>query len=144
MEAQQINSDIGPVVKNPLAEALAGLEEALAAPSTTASFRPGVLVAVTNLRRGLMAHAADVERAGGLLAELVEAAPRLSNRVRLLKRDHERLLGCIDSILLEIMQLPPEAVRVKAMELMRDVVLHRQRSSDVVYSAFSEEIGGPG
>lgn len=143
MEAQ-LNSDVGPIVKTPLAEGLAGLEEALAAPSVTASFRPGVHIAITGLRSGLMAHAADVERAGGLLAELVDVAPRLSNRVRLLKRDHERLLGCIDTLLAEIMQLPPEAVRVKAMELMRDVVLHRQRSSDVVYSAFSEEIGGPG
>jgi hypothetical protein len=36
----------------------------------------------------------------------------------------------------------PDAIRERANELMRELVLHRQRGSDLVYEAYATDIGG--
>lgn len=139
MLLDQLVANADPLTEKQLAQGLAALEEAIAVPAVTASFRPGVLIAVMGLRRGIGAHAFEVERPGGLFGELAVVAPGLSSRVRLLKRDHVRLTKTADSLIAEVMRLPAEALRVRSMELMRDVLLHRQRSSDVAHAVQSRE-----
>ena len=86
----------------------------------------------------------EVEGPEGLLAQLVTDSPRLSNEVELMKREHARLLVDTDVILADVDEADPADVRERAMSLLRDLVTHRQTGADLVYEAYSTDIGGQG
>ncbi len=123
-------------------EALADTERALSGASNAPDWRAEVRRAVSRLLEALEGHVAEVESEDGLLAQLVDDAPRLENLVRILERDHRRLLQDCESIVEMIASAEPREVRARGRDLIGDLIEHRQQGSDLVYAAYSEDIGG--
>jgi hypothetical protein len=127
-----------------LREALTTLEQALAMASSSPAWRSTVMRALAEVRNAIEAHVDEVEATGGLLPQLVADAPRLSNLVRILERDHRSLLEGCDEIISVSSGADPNEIRSMARSLMGDLVDHRQQGADLVYAAYSEDIGGQG
>ncbi len=127
-----------------LRDAIARLEDALAMASSGPDWRSAVEGGLIGVRSALDAHVSEVEAADGLLADLVRDAPRLSNEVELTKNEHARLLVDIDVILSDLSDAEVGRIREQAMDLLRDLVLHRQVGADLVYEAYMTDIGGQG
>lgn len=127
-----------------LRDALTTLEQALAMAASSPAWRSTVTRALVEVRNEIEAHVDEVEAKGGLLPQLVTDAPRLSNLVRILERDHRRLLDSCDGIIAVASGADATEIRSMARELMGDLVDHRQQGADLVYAAYSEDIGGQG
>ena len=127
-----------------LREALTVLEQALAMAASSPAWRSTVTRALVEVRTALEAHVDEVEASDGLLPQLIADAPRLSNLVRILERDHRRMLDACDEIISVASGADAHEIRSMARELMGDMVDHRQQGADLVYAAYSEDIGGQG
>ena len=127
-----------------LRDAVAELESALSMAASGEGWRDAVRSGMAGLRAAIDAHVSEVEAPDGLLAEIVDDAPRLSNQVELIKREHARLLVDTDVILSDLDDAEPGDIRARAMDLLRDIVAHRQRGSDLVWDAYDTDIGGQG
>jgi hypothetical protein len=127
-----------------LRDALTTLEQTLAMASSSPAWRTTVTRALVEVRTAIEAHVEEVEASEGLLPQLVRDAPRLSNLVRILERDHRRLLESCDQIISVASGADASEIRSMARELMGDMVDHRQQGADLVYAAYSEDIGGQG
>lgn len=123
-------------------ERIAALERALAAATGASGWASSVQFRLVDLRGALAAHVVAVEAPDGLLAEIVDGAPRLANAVQRMKDDHAALAEEIDSLVESALTVEPATLRERGLELMRDMVLHRHRGSDLVYEAFARDIGG--
>ena len=127
-----------------LRDAVAELESALSGAASGEGWRDAVRTSTAGLRAAIDAHVSEVEAPDGLLAEIVDDAPRLSNEVELIKREHARMLVDTDVILSDLDEAEPRDIRARAMDLLRDIVAHRQRGSDLVWEAYDTDIGGQG
>ena len=125
-------------------DALSELEDRLAAAAASAAWRTDVTSAFADLRQAFQDHVDEVEGDEGILVDLVEAAPRVSNMVALLEREHTTIAERIDRLAESVESLSPPEIREQSFELMRALVLHRQRGSDLVYEAYSTDLGGRG
>ena len=129
-----------------LRSAMADLEGALAAaaPGGAAAWGNAVRTTLDHLRAAVDRHVAVTEGAGGLFAEIVERAPRLTPRVDRLRLDHvelaeecaslaERLDGVVgdDSV---------AQVRDGGVALLTHLVRHRHLGADLVYEAYNVDI----
>jgi hypothetical protein len=135
-----------------LRRAIAGLEEALAAPDDAdglgghdglgARLSP----ALERLREVFAAHVEVTEAPGGLYQEIMENAPRLANRVTRFRREHAEITeGIRRGIAESATASGPEAtqaLRDHAVRLFADLVRHRKRGLDLVYEAYHVDIGG--
>lgn len=121
---------------------LAELERAAAAAAEAPGWAATVAERLEALEEALTHHIAAVEAPDGLLADIVETAPRLSNLVQMMRDDHGRLVARVESLIEEAERLPAATLREAVTELLHDMTLHRQRGSDLVYEAFSRDIGG--
>lgn len=131
-------------LREALGEALAGFEQSLARPAALTDWAEGVQDALVELRAAFRSHAAEVEGHDGLLEDLRREAPRVSGLVELLEDDHVT----IDEALAHLGELlgdgAVDEVRKAGLDVMRRLVLHRQRGADVVFEAYVAEIGGRG
>lgn len=127
-----------------LRDAIAELERSVSMASSGSGWRGAVEKSLAGLRAAIDAHVTEVEGPEGLLSQLVADAPRLSNEVELMKREHARLLVDTDVILADVEDAEPVDIRERAMSLLRDLVTHRQTGADLVYEAYSTDIGGQG
>lgn len=127
-----------------LRDAIAELERSVSMASSGSGWRSAVEESLARLRAAIDAHVTEVEGPDGLLSQLVADAPRLSNEVELMKREHARLLVDTDVILADVEDESPVDIRDRAMSLLRDLVTHRQTGADLVYEAYSTDIGGQG
>jgi hypothetical protein len=132
-----------------LRRAIAGLEQALAAPP--AGEEPG---AWPDRLRGALGHLDEVfavhvrvtEGPGGLYEEILENAPRLANRVKRFRREHADIAAAIGRGIAEAGAAGDDPARVEevrdhALRLFADMVRHRKRGLDLVYEAYVD-IGG--
>ncbi len=125
-------------------ETLARLEDALARPVAADDWRPVVADRLQDLQRSLDAHTTEVEGPDGILADLMQTAPRLAVGVDQMRADHIRLAGSLTTLLGAAQQLEPRDLRERSLELLADFVRHRQDGADLVYEAFNADIGGQG
>jgi len=130
-----------------LRESMSALEQALAAP---APGRPGawaqrVHIAAVELSADFREHVDITEGQSGLYRSLLTTAPRLSNAVARLTREHAQIRDLVDDLLVrasgpDVNDVDP--VRDVGMALLGRLVRHRQRGSDLVYEAYTVDIGG--
>ena len=135
-----------------LRRAIAGLEEALAAPDDPDGLGgpdglPTRLIPVLErLQMVFAAHVEVTEAPGGLYQEILENAPRLANRVTRFRREHADITEGIGRGLAECAGAgDPDAVqalRDHSVRLFADLVRHRKRGLDLVYEAYHVDIGG--
>jgi hypothetical protein len=131
-----------------LYECMQALELALAAPPArgSAAWVERVNVALIELTADLREHISLTEGADGLYRALLTSAPRLSNTVDVLTRDHSRLKELADDLLRRLAE--PDAagdvdgVREAGTTLLSRLSRHRQRGADLVWDAYQTDIGG--
>jgi hypothetical protein len=97
----------------------------------------------------LKQHVQDTEGPDGLYGELQNDAPRLSTLVKLLGEEHTVLRSDISAVLAALDGLPEqldddccEGVREAVMALLGRISRHRQKGADLVWRAYSVDIGG--
>ncbi|HSJ84785.1 MAG TPA: hypothetical protein VLA91_13295 [Acidimicrobiia bacterium] len=129
-----------------LAEEMADLEEVLARPASAADWLERVAQGLADLRLALDAHIEEVEGSDGLLAEIVEIAPRLSGQAEDLRQHHMELLGAwlrAEATVRTASEDGPAArslVRRRVVALIGRLTRHRQAGSDLVYEAYNVDI----
>ena len=102
---------------------------------------------MAELRQALDEHIEEVEGPDGLLAEIMESAPRLASEVEILRQEHGQLVTALIraqeiSRAVEIDTAPdPLRLRRAVTRLLGRLTLHRQRGSDLVFEAFNVDIG---
>ena len=127
---------------------MSALELALAAPAPGSQVRwaERVHVALVELSADFREHIDVTEGHDGLYADLLATAPRLSEAVARLARDHARIRHQIDDLVARVRT--PESredvdkIRDLGTLLLGVLVRHRQRGSDLVYEAYELDLGG--
>lgn len=95
------------------------------------------------LSTALETHISASEAPGGMLEDIVQAAPRLAHQVERAKRDHTELRYRLEAA---IKALPGDGggdirpVREQVVEVLAGIVRHRHLGADLVYEAFSVDI----
>jgi hypothetical protein len=135
-----------------LRRAIAGLEEALAAPDDPDGLGGhdglGARLAppLERLQEVFAVHVEVTEAPGGLYQEIMENAPRLANRVTRFRREHAEISEGIRLGLAECATATTPkattALRDRSVRLFADLVRHRKRGLDLVYEAYHVDIGG--
>jgi hypothetical protein len=134
-----------------LRAAMGGLERALAAPAPGRldEWTAAVLEAVRELRDVWTRHVVETETPNGFLDELTESAPRLSNQVRQLRAEHTEVFDGLTRAEgdLQLRTVDDEdewtgAVRAHLTELLGTLAHHRQLGSDLIYEAYTVDVGG--
>lgn len=129
-----------------LNDAMTELEKAVAGPAPAEGWLDRLDNGLAGLREGLEAHIAEVEGPHGLLADIMELAPRLAAATRELEEEHVALLNAWDRTerTLEAVRRNGEtdraALRRRVTSLLGRVTLHRQRGADLVYEAYNVDI----
>ena len=134
----------------PLREAASDLELAISAPVGTGPvWRDRVRESLARVHVALKQHIQDTEGPEGLYEDLQANAPRLSNLVGLLTKEHTAIREDINRAAATLEELPKE-LDDGCCEEMREAVLfllgrisrHRQKGADLVWRAYSVDIGG--
>jgi len=87
-------------------------------------------------------HVLATESSDGLLANIVDAVPRLKHRVEIALDDHVQLHRQLQAALasLSTERWKVDELREQVTDLLRGLTTHRQRGADLVYEAYSVDI----
>lgn len=131
--------------------AAASVEAALAAPASDPRWRDRLGERLATLHATLDEHVTAAEADDGILAQVRDEAPRLSNQVDRLAAEHgtitdatERLIDRLEGAPTDQVTGEAESVREQAVELLAAIVRHRQLGADLLYEAYNVDVGGPG
>src|SRR6185437_1374925 len=130
-----------------LRDSMNALEQALAAPvpGRLGAWTQRVHVALVELSADFREHIDITESPSGLYHALLVTAPRLSNAVNRLIREHAQITDLVDD-LLALANGPDvddvEAARDLGVALLGRLARHRQHGSDLLYEAYSVDVGG--
>jgi iron-sulfur cluster repair protein YtfE (RIC family) len=131
--------------------AIASIEAALAAPASDARWPEGLGNALSALRTTFEQHVVETEAPDGILDQVRERAPRLSNQIDQLVGEHVAITAGIEHLMDRLDDAPPErtaeettATREQALQLLAAIVRHRHLGADLLYEAYNVDVGGPG
>jgi hypothetical protein len=142
-----------------LLESINALELALAAPGRQVLWVERVAAALQELSGGFHDHVVLMEGPNGLNVRLIRRSPRMVHAVDRLTKEHTTLTGLIGELVTLVDQahgsldrgesisddpMPGDSdeVRDRGNELLGALTRHRQRGADLVYEAYSVDIGG--
>jgi hypothetical protein len=133
-----------------LYQAILGLEQAAARPAVAREEQwvEGVIEALEELEGEILDHIEITEHRDGLYAEIIEAAPRLGHKVQLLRDEHPEMQEATSSLKARLSAarggdtLSVDEAREEIQHLLGRLVKHRQRGADLVWEAYSHDIGG--
>lgn len=139
-----------------LLESINELEQALASPLPGGQMRwvQGVSAALFELSNDFRDHLELTEGTNGLYGRVIRTSPRLAHQVKRLTEDHAKLIELIAELLTRVGSAAVSFARgdaiVADMDEVRDhgtiligaLARHRQRGSDLMYEAYSVDIGG--
>lgn len=122
------------------------LERALAAPAPGRPHAWGRRVsdALGELSADFREHIDITEGVDGLYRELLMTAPRLSNMVARLTREHGQIRDLLDEMESYTGAPAPDVDRIRDIgtTLLGHLARHRQRGADLVFEAYSVDLGG--
>jgi hypothetical protein len=132
-----------------LLEAMHRLEAALAAaaPGREQLWNQQVVEKLRTVVDLLNEHARSAEAAEGLLAMIRDAQPRLIHRVERLRREHVDMLEHARALLRHVEQHAPDElpnfrdIRQRTTWLLNALRHHRASATDLVFEAFSTDVG---
>jgi hypothetical protein len=131
-----------------LRDAMDALEAALAAPAAgrMADWWAAVMARLEDLRMALQRHVVETEADGGLLSQILTEAPRLANSVHQLRQDHVELSDAVEALLVRPAPRNGDSavIRDAGLSLLGQLARHRQRGADLLYEAYSFDVGGGG
>ena len=123
--------------------AVSSVERAAASPSGMPSWPAYVLGELGRLRDALNRHVTEVEGPDGLLAEMLQTAPRLAAKIDRVRDEHPVLCTMVaDTLALAESGADPDDVRASIVETLIAIVRHRQHGSDLVFDGYNVDIGG--
>jgi hypothetical protein len=128
--------------------ALVDVEEAVATPLGSDDWADGVHDALVELAAAFERHIAATERREGLFDDVVRASPRLLKAVERLRDDHVVIRQSLADALVEVRGLrrweagSAEKLREMVVGVVARLARHRQAGADLVYEAYSVDIGG--
>lgn len=130
-----------------LYEAILRLEQAAARPAVGREddWLDGVVEALEQLELELDDHIEITERPGGLYAEIVEAAPRLSSNVQRLRDEHPEMRASASTLKARLAtdrEQPVGEARGEVQHLLGRLVKHRQHGADLLWEAYTLDTGG--
>lgn len=133
-----------------LYQAILGLERAAARPAVAREEQwvMGVIEALEELEREILDHIEVTERPDGLYAEIIHAAPRLSHKVQLLRDEHPQMREAASAFKARLTATSfgdarsVDAARDEIQHVLGRLVKHRQLGADLVWEAYSHDIGG--
>lgn len=131
-----------------LRESMHAVEQALAAPAPgrAGAWAERVHVALVELSSDFRQHVGITEGPDGLYQDVLATAPRLSNPVARLTREHEEIGQSLDDAVISARDAAREGgvdrVRDMGVRLLGRLVRHRQGGSDLLYEAFESDLGG--
>jgi hypothetical protein len=119
------------------------LEHAIGSPAGDPAWQPGMARALTVLRSAFADHVAVTEGPAGLYADVVEHSPRLARGVSDLLWEHRIVWSALDALEGSLCgsDVGPDIQR-HAARLLRGLWQHRQRGADLLYEAYTCDIGG--
>ena len=131
-----------------LRESIDALEQALAAPAPgrVEAWGERVHVALVELSGDFRQHIELTEGPHGLYGGVLTSAPRLSNAVTRLTREHADINGLLEDLLARLSGSANtdrvEDIRGQGTLLLDRLIRHRQRGADLVYEAYQADVGG--
>jgi hypothetical protein len=126
-----------------IGEALANVERALSNPvGTGEAWRVRVAASLA-----VLGHLTDEQVEAyiahdGVFDEVLESAPRLASQVDRLRSAIVELAPRIDKLVSAVADASPNDVREDALGILGDLVRARQKIADLVWDAFSLDLGG--
>jgi hypothetical protein len=132
------------VRRNELHGAMERLEATVAKPAAPDGWADAVEASLLELEDALRAHIREVEAPDGLLAEIVDVAPRLVAEVETIKKEHVDLVRSWSRARQSLRDDSVGSVtevRRRVISLLGRLAIHRQRGSDLVYEAYNVDIG---
>jgi hypothetical protein len=135
--------------RSEMRESAAALDDALEHPLGAARWRERVHTALIELAHDFRDHVELSESAEGLFRTVLEEDVRLSPAVERQRAEHVVLGDRLDEAI-EALEGPDgsgtdlRTVREELTCLIGDLVRHRQRGNDLVYEAFTVDLGGRG
>jgi hypothetical protein len=129
------------LIRDRLTVASRRLQELLAM-SRDDSWREQYRQALHDLSEAYADHVDDAEAPGGFFVDLTETDPRLEMDVAVLRQDHTQLATRFQDLLRA--EVDEDALRSDTAELLLDLAAHEQLGADLMYRAFSEDLGGAG
>ncbi|MGA7271279.1 MAG: hypothetical protein WB239_09435 [Acidimicrobiia bacterium] len=141
-QGERSRLDRARVRRHALREAMEALEHAIGRPVGSKDWARVVEGGLDDLEEAIRAHIEEVEAPDGLLAEMLDVAPRLSALVDTIRDEHRGLIESLDQSrrLLESGPVDGLAVRRRAVSLLGYLTRHRQHGSDLVYEAYLVDI----
>lgn len=127
-----------------LREAMADLERSTARSVDSPEWLPVVAASVERLGVALESHASEVEGEDGLLDQIRNDSPRLTSEIVEIEKEHVVLAKAASSLNRAVESGDFETIRRRVTSLLGRITLHRQRGADLVYEAFSVDIGASG
>jgi hypothetical protein len=132
-----------------LYQALLALEQSAARPAAGREdeWLETLVAAVEVVEHEIDVHIEVTERPDGLYADIVEAAPRLSHNVALLRDEHPEMRESVVTLRNRLQaEYPPsvEEARDEVQRLLGRLVKHRQHGADLLWQAYSLDTGGTG
>ncbi len=125
-----------------LKAAVSAVEVAAAAPAGDPDWGDELGRELRRLRAAFDDHVTEVEGEDGLLTELMAEAPQLANQINAVKEEHPVLCQRIDDTIEMVASgAEPIAVRDAVLDTLLGIARHRQHGSDLVYQAYSIDIG---
>jgi len=132
-----------------LHEAMVEFEAVLTSPSGAPSWVEDLDLHLGALELALNDHIGEVESDDGIIAQILQDAPRLASHAEDLYADHRLLtveVGKVGDLIRSFgSERDADAVRTlrkAALDLIQQLSHHRQRGSDLVYDAYDLDIGG--
>jgi len=131
----------------PLGDSVRALALSLMNPASSASersWRVQLRGLLDPVRKAFAEHRAATEGAHGLYAEVVHDAPRLAHTVDGLVAEHHALDTAMAKLAhwTDEVSADAEAIRRGALEVLGELSRHRQHDADLVYEAYTTDIGG--
>ena len=133
-----------------LHHALVDVEEAISGPAAGREpiWTQEVVAMLQRLREAIEEHIEGTERPQGLYDEILHNAPRLADAVDQLRVEHPLLRDATSDAIAKLRTTPIgttwslEDARDELQRLLGRVVKHRQRGADLVWEAYTLDIGG--
>lgn len=137
------------VRRSALGEAADLIEELLARPGSDPQWTMRVADSLQGLQHAFAAHVDEVESTDGLLPQLLREAPRVANGVHRMEREHVSITADLEAAADLIRSCGGECdatvvdqIREAVVDVLRSISRHRQKGADLVYEAYSVDIGG--
>jgi hypothetical protein len=124
-----------------LRDAVDAFERALGVPTSDPAWRAGLARQLSRLKSAFAEHVAVTEGSGGLYACLLDDAPRLANEVDVLMREHAAVGTALDKLSARI-DTDVDRLCGWAEDVLRAIAEHRQRGADLIYEAYTTDLGG--